>query len=107
MIPVINMTGSYMHYQRQINANDTTLSASPVQSSQSLSEIKNSTPDYKVNLSTEKNNIEREYSKKEAMLEQEHNNRIKQLEAQYSREQNRIEQEYDMKKRAISLSVYA
>lgn len=105
MRPVIDMTGSYMHYQRQISANDTNLSASPVQSS-SKSQT-SSGPDYKVNLSGEKNKLEQEYLRKETTLEQEHNNKIKQLEAQYNREQNRIEQEYNMKKRAMGLSIYA
>jgi len=104
MIAGINMTGSSSYYQRQVtNAKDTT----PLVSS-GESGSKDSSADYKVDLSTEKNKIEQEYSGKESALKKEHETKIKQLEAQYNREQNQIEQEYTMKKRALgSLNIYA
>ncbi|MBF0210259.1 MAG: hypothetical protein HQK68_05160 [Desulfamplus sp.] len=104
MIPGINTSGSYMHYQRQIAVNDTTLSVS---TSQSASVSKESSSDYKVNLSSEKSKLSQEYSAKESALKQEHEAKIEQLETQYNREQIQIEQEYSMKKRAISLNIYA
>ncbi len=102
MIPGINMTGSYMHYQRQITAKDTTPSGSSANSSSESNNV-----DYKINLSTEKNNLEQEYAGKQATIQQEHETKIKQLEVQYNREESRIEQEYTMKKRALTLNVYA
>ncbi|MBF0376500.1 MAG: hypothetical protein HQK72_03350 [Desulfamplus sp.] len=104
MISGINMTGSYMQYQRQAIAQDTT----PLLSSdKSSSESRSNNSDYEVNLSSEKSKIEQEYSGKQTSLKQEHENKIKQLNIQYSREQSQIEQEYNMKKRALSLNVYA
>ncbi|MBF0302499.1 MAG: hypothetical protein HQK73_05620 [Desulfamplus sp.] len=102
MIPGINMAGSYMHYQRQITAKDTTPSVAQAQLSS-----ENNSVDYKVNLSNEKNKIEQEYSGKQASLEQEHEAKLKQLEAQYNREQSRIEQEYSIKKRSLNINIYA
>ncbi|MBF0229291.1 MAG: hypothetical protein HQK63_06815 [Desulfamplus sp.] len=104
MISGINMTGSYMQYQRQVIAQDTT----PLLSSDKpSSENKSNNSDYEVNLSGEKNKIEQEYSGKQTSLKQEHENKIKQLDMQYSREQSQIEQEYSMKKRALSVNLYA
>ena len=104
MIPGINIAGSYMHYQRQITAKEvTTPSVSEVKSPP---EDKNSSSDYKINLSREKNRIEKDYSNKQSTLEQEHEKKISQLETQYNRQQSQLEQEYSVKKRTLNLSVY-
>lgn len=104
MITGINVTGSSVYYQRQLtNAKDTTPPVTPTELSP-----KNSSSDYKVDLSTEKSKIEQEYSSKQTALKQEHDTKVEQLTAQYSREQNKIEQEYTMKKRALTtLNLYA
>ncbi len=104
MIPGINTAGSYVHYQRQIAAKDVT--APFVSEVKSQPEDKNSSSDYKINLSREKNKIEQDYSNKQSTLEQEHKKKIIQLESQYDKQQSQLEQEYSIKKRSLNFSVY-
>ncbi|MBF0204887.1 MAG: hypothetical protein HQK67_11420 [Desulfamplus sp.] len=104
MIPGINMTGSSMHYQRQLTVVKDII---PPPVSQDNSSAKGNGADYKVNLNTQTNRIEQEYSAKKEKIQQEHATDIKQLEMQYSMEQKQIEQEYTMKKRSLGINIYA
>lgn len=104
MITGTQMTGSSIYYQKQLT---TAKDVTPLLVSQTESTLKNSTNDYKVDISGETSKIEQEYSGKKSTLKKEHENKIKQLEVQYNKQQNQIEQEYSMKKRALSLNIYA